>query len=972
MKHYSYFILPIVFLVTGLTSAQLDSVYHQGPKLDSVLVGAMQTTDNFTASMKKSTQNYIREIPNRTFPKNDMFINVEKSKLPDYAYVQDKNATKHPTATGQTVMLNNFHGYDMTNAIPPDPTLAVGPNHVILCANGFPSTFRIYDKEGNLLKEIGADDWWADVSPGETGDPQVIYDPFEGRWILSWLYVNNVNNTSATLISYSDDDDPLGTWYVYSFPNDGGWGDYPQLGFDDEAIYINTRQFSWTGHLDYMNIRVISKTDLYSGNGGKIKYKDLWDIRIPGAGSTGSVLDNIHPTYSYTSGDEGYHFWANYTSANFYCLFQVINPTSDYPRLRGAVIPVETYGLTPDANQLGGGTPLIQSGGSVCRTSPIVRDGALFMTHSIANSTDPDYASVKYVILDLNTLNIIDQAEFGAVGYYYIYPTLAIDQNYNIAITFSRSADDEYIGAYYSSKYYLDPAGLSPSRSFAEGKSNYVKTGSDTTRNRWGDYMGIYLDPANDFDIWMHTEYAAPLNQWATQFAQIRMAPYSAAHTFANPVTIDFGDVEVNVKSPSVFATLANYGTPDLVINNIPSTVGDFTLENNLTFPLTLSTYDSLLLEFTYTPSAIGNTEENFAITSNDTQFGGFTLKGYGFTIYPALDKVIYSSSGPQNSGQISTLNKLTGEGTNIGMSSYEDIVGLSINPVNKKLYAARSSSTESQILIVNIGKGDSYVLFSFDLPDMSAIAFDNSGTLYAALKTGEIYSVDLADGSYQLVSTSKIGIQAMVFDPVSNDLWGTVISVFGAPKDKIFKIDVNTGDTTYVGSTGFSTTTNDLFFDENGVLYGVKGIGSQVCDLFTIDTNTGVGTIIGSTGLKSISGLAYAETGITSVKPENKNILPDKFVLSQNYPNPFNPSTTIKFSIPINSNIKLIVYNLLGQVVKVLANEDISAGNYSVMWNGTDNYGLQVSSGIYFYELKAKGNNGTGFSKIMKMVYLK
>ena len=79
-----------------------------------------------------------------------------------------------------------------------------------------------------------------------------------------------------------------------------------------------------------------------------------------------------------------------------------------------------------------------------------------------------------------------------------------------------------------------------------------------------------------------------------------------------------------------------------------------------------------------------------------------------------------------------------------------------------------------------------------------------------------------------------------------------------------------------------------------------------------------------------------------------------------------------IKFSVPVNSNVTLTVYNLLGQVVKVLTNEEVTAGNYSITWNGTDNSGVQVSSGIYFYELKAKGNNGADFSKIMKMVYLK
>ena len=127
-----------------------------------------------------------------------------------------------------------------------------------------------------------------------------------------------------------------------------------------------------------------------------------------------------------------------------------------------------------------------------------------------------------------------------------------------------------------------------------------------------------------------------------------------------------------------------------------------------------------------------------------------------------------------------------------------------------------------------------------------------------------------------------------MTFDPVTNELWGTIQSAFGKPKDKIYKIDVNTGDTTFVGQTGFNVTTNDLAFDENGTLYGIKGTGSQVCDLFTIDVSTGVGTIVGPTGLRSLTGLAYAETGIVGVKQErNVNGLPDHFALLQNYPNP-------------------------------------------------------------------------------------
>jgi hypothetical protein len=255
----------------------------------------------------------------------------------------------------------------------------------------------------------------------------------------------------------------------------------------------------------------------------------------------------------------------------------------------------------------------------------------------------------------------------------------------------------------------------------------------------------------------------------------------------------------------------------------------------------------------------------------------------------------------------------------------------------------------------------------------MVAIAFDTSGTLYGALETGEIYSIDLTDGTYEYVSTAQIELTAITFDPMTNDLWASIKGGFGVPKDQIFKIDLATGDTTLVGQTGFGNTpTNDLAFDENGVLYGIKGTGPQVSDLFTIDLNTAEGTIIGSVGLQALTGLAYAETGITSVEGSDDKSLPTKFVLSQNYPNPFNPSTSIEFSIPVNSNVTLTIYNLLGQVVTTLVNEEVSAGHYSIVWNGADDNGYQVSSGVYLYEMKTNGNNGTAYSQIKKMVLLK
>ncbi|HNX37105.1 MAG TPA: T9SS type A sorting domain-containing protein [Candidatus Cloacimonadota bacterium] len=89
--------------------------------------------------------------------------------------------------------------------------------------------------------------------------------------------------------------------------------------------------------------------------------------------------------------------------------------------------------------------------------------------------------------------------------------------------------------------------------------------------------------------------------------------------------------------------------------------------------------------------------------------------------------------------------------------------------------------------------------------------------------------------------------------------------------------------------------------------------------------------------------------------------------LLSQNYPNPFNPETTISFTMPVNGKANLSVYNVKGQLVKTLINGDLNSGNHSLVWNGTDNSGSAVSSGVYYYRLNA-GNH----TESRKMVLVK
>jgi hypothetical protein len=94
---------------------------------------------------------------------------------------------------------------------------------------------------------------------------------------------------------------------------------------------------------------------------------------------------------------------------------------------------------------------------------------------------------------------------------------------------------------------------------------------------------------------------------------------------------------------------------------------------------------------------------------------------------------------------------------------------------------------------------------------------------------------------------------------------------------------------------------------------------------------------------------------------------IPDEFALLSNRPNPFNPSTHIAYNLPTASQVLIEVYNITGQRVKTLVNEYKAAGRHEVSWNGTDEYGRGVSTGIYLYRMMADG-----FQDSKKMILMK
>jgi len=105
----------------------------------------------------------------------------------------------------------------------------------------------------------------------------------------------------------------------------------------------------------------------------------------------------------------------------------------------------------------------------------------------------------------------------------------------------------------------------------------------------------------------------------------------------------------------------------------------------------------------------------------------------------------------------------------------------------------------------------------------------------------------------------------------------------------------------------------------------------------------------------------------MTDVGEDDLSILPTDYSLSANYPNPFNPMTTIEFSLPKRSHVRISVYNILGQEVITLIDEDRSAGTYTITWDGRGGSGRQAATGIYLYRMQAGE-----YIETKKMVLLK
>ena len=251
--------------------------------------------------------------------------------------------------------------------------------------------------------------------------------------------------------------------------------------------------------------------------------------------------------------------------------------------------------------------------------------------------------------------------------------------------------------------------------------------------------------------------------------------PFSTPTVGASPDPVSF-EAEINVDPDTVEIVISNLGLQSLVINSILVTGTHFEITSAPAVPIELTDLlDSFTISIAFMPTEQGLINETLEISSNDpiNPIKYIDLSGTGYIINLANTGLFYSSTGSAENGKMLTLDFSNGTGSELGNSNFDELSSLTISSKNNVLYGISSSKNSTDVVKVNAAEGDAYTQFTLDIGDVTGIAFDSSGTLYASQLNGNIYTVDLTNGDYSLVTSvnGMASVLAMTINQITNEV---------------------------------------------------------------------------------------------------------------------------------------------------------------------------------------------------------
>jgi len=220
--------------------------------------------------------------------------------------------------------------------------------------------------------------------------------------------------------------------------------------------------------------------------------------------------------------------------------------------------------------------------------------------------------------------------------------------------------------------------------------------------------------------------------------------------------------------------------------------------------------------------------------------------------------------------------------------------------------------------------------------------------------------AINLPPNSFDLVSPADGDTIFITPDNLMNNmLFAWTSSTDPNGQEVTFNWTVESSE---LGSLSIDTTGTAIFIPYEDLVALLSSAGASI--------TTATWNVIATDGMDdtpSSNGPRTFTIDITQLGIIGGPAVPDVFALHQNYPNPFNPITTIRYDVPEESMVRLDIYNILGQKVRTLVNSVHQPGYHAVQWNGTNDFGVPVASGMYIYRIQAKD-----FVAVKKLVLMK
>jgi hypothetical protein len=511
--------------------------------------------------------------------------------------------------------------------IPPDPSGAAGLDHLVSVVN---CSIEWYTKEG--VKEyskrlgaykdsIGTDCFFEALFPLTTCfDPKVIYDQYNGRFVVATLEVTeSPNKTSRILIAVSKTEDPNEGWWFTSInssisvSSDSCWADYPGLAVSMNSIYITANMFSFSDYnFKGSRLWIIAKGDgnsgLYDGGIPEINVFDPYTI-------TGAEANTYQPAHMFGIPPVNvgtflveYSGLTDFTNEYINVITVSASPTSPTFYYQQKVIGdidniINQNFLTPSAPQLGSDS-LIDVGDRRS-INAVWRNDNLWTTFFVLPDSGPDSNQVTAHWLKLNTsilnsIKVLDQGNIGGEdigpGTFTFYPSVSVNSYDEAIIGFAASGPSIYPGAYFTGIDSNTTVGnVLPSQIFKEGLDYYYRPRGGT-RNRWGDYTASCVDPTNDQDFYLYNEYALTRGsifsnypsqdgRWGTAFGYVPASYFEQITEINDRVIVGKFNLFQNYPNPFNPSTKISFSVPSeefvslKVFNSLGEKVADLVNE---------------------------------------------------------------------------------------------------------------------------------------------------------------------------------------------------------------------------------------------------------------------------------------------------------------------------------------------------------------------------------------------------------